>query len=164
MIRSLYIKLRKILGLIVTPLGRHRLYRRFLRLLWPILRFVAILYRKIFLRHTRVVVVIGSFGKTTTVRAVSAALGTRRIPHGSGNAFEEIVEAMLRIRPSDRRAVFEVGVDAPGQMAAYVNMLRPDITVVTSIGSEHNRSFGTLEATREEKATTPGPNSVFDPF
>jgi UDP-N-acetylmuramyl pentapeptide synthase len=31
-------------------------------------------------------------------------------------------------------------------------MVRPDITVVTSIGSEHNTSLGTLETTREEKA------------
>jgi UDP-N-acetylmuramoyl-tripeptide--D-alanyl-D-alanine ligase len=31
-------------------------------------------------------------------------------------------------------------------------MLRPDITVVTSIGSEHNSGLGTLETTRYEKA------------
>jgi UDP-N-acetylmuramoyl-tripeptide--D-alanyl-D-alanine ligase len=31
-------------------------------------------------------------------------------------------------------------------------MIRPDLVVVTSIGSEHNRSLPTLEATREEKS------------
>ena len=37
-------------------------------------------------------------------------------------------------------------------MAAYARMLRPDAVVVTSIASEHNRSLGSLEATRVEKA------------
>lgn len=126
--------------------------QRLLRVLWPALRCVAILYRRTFLRRTRIVVVVGSFGKTTTVRAVSAALGTR-LSLAGGNAFESIVWTMLRVRPGERHAVFEVGVDTPGQMAAYVDMLRPDITVVTSVGSEHNRGFGTLEVTRDEKAT-----------
>ncbi len=38
-------------------------------------------------------------------------------------------------------------------MRPYARILRPDIVVVTSIASEHNRSFGDLEATRNEKAT-----------
>ena len=37
-------------------------------------------------------------------------------------------------------------------MAAYPNTIRPNLVVVTSIGSEHNRSFKGLEATRSEKA------------
>jgi UDP-N-acetylmuramoyl-tripeptide--D-alanyl-D-alanine ligase len=37
-------------------------------------------------------------------------------------------------------------------MAPYARVLRPDIVVVTSIGSEHHRSLGTLESTRTEKA------------
>jgi UDP-N-acetylmuramoyl-tripeptide--D-alanyl-D-alanine ligase len=37
-------------------------------------------------------------------------------------------------------------------MAAYARILKPDITVVTSIGSEHNRGLGTLQVTRDEKA------------
>lgn len=111
---------------------------------------MAILYRRTALRHTRVVVVVGSFGKTTTARALSTVLGTK--VSSGGNAYESIVWTMLQVRPGARYAVFEVGIDAPGQMAAYVNMLRPDITVVTSIGSSHNRSLGTLEITRAEKA------------
>jgi UDP-N-acetylmuramyl pentapeptide synthase len=37
-------------------------------------------------------------------------------------------------------------------MARPARLLRPDVVVVTSIGSEHNRSYGTLEAARDEKA------------
>ncbi len=60
--------------------------------------------------------------------------------------------AVLRLRPYDRHAVIEVGIDGMGQMASYARMIRPDITIVTSIGSEHNRSLRTLEITRTEKS------------
>lgn len=59
---------------------------------------------------------------------------------------------ILRARKRDAHAVIEVGVDKPGQMARYADLLRPEIAIVTSVGSEHQRSFGTLERTRDEKA------------
>jgi UDP-N-acetylmuramyl pentapeptide synthase len=37
-------------------------------------------------------------------------------------------------------------------MARHARLVRPDVVVVTSIGSEHNTSLGTLEGIREEKA------------
>jgi UDP-N-acetylmuramoyl-tripeptide--D-alanyl-D-alanine ligase len=37
-------------------------------------------------------------------------------------------------------------------MAGYAAIIRPDTTVVTSIGSEHNRSLASLEITRSEKS------------
>ncbi len=46
----------------------------------------------------------------------------------------------------------EVAISGPGQMLPYARMIRRDIAVVTSIGSEHNRSFKSLEATRTEKS------------
>jgi UDP-N-acetylmuramyl pentapeptide synthase len=95
---------------------------------------------------------VGSFGKSTTVRAVLTALGGQIHPDFDWNAFSSIARAVLRIRPRDRHAVIEAGIDQPGQMADYARVIRPDITVVTSIGSEHNRSLITLEATRAEKS------------
>ena len=56
------------------------------------------------------------------------------------------------MRPRDRYAVIEAAVEGPGQMAFAARYIRPDIAVVTSIGSEHRRAFGSLEATRNEKA------------
>jgi UDP-N-acetylmuramoyl-tripeptide--D-alanyl-D-alanine ligase len=37
-------------------------------------------------------------------------------------------------------------------MAAFASIIRPNVAVVTSIGSEHIRELGTLEATRAEKS------------
>ena len=47
--------------------------------------------------------------------------------------------------------MLEVALSGPGQMAFNATLLRPNLVVVTSIGSEHNRSFGTLDVTQAEK-------------
>jgi len=98
------------------------------------------------------VAVVGSFGKGAAARALSAALlGQPRLAQRS-NFSTYLALALLRIPRAQRHAVIEVGVTGPDQMAAYARMLRPDIAVATSIGSEHLTSFKTLEATRQEKA------------
>lgn len=131
---------------------QRRRNRRFHR--WPraALRYLARGYRRTLIRRTRLVVVIGSFGKSTTLRSVVAALGSRCHAHPERNAGTSLSRALLSIRPGERHHVVEVGIDAPNQMARYAQTVRPDIVVVTSIGSEHNRSLGTLERTRDEKA------------
>ena len=119
---------------------------------WPVLRRVASLYRRTLVRNTCVVAVVGSFGKSTTMRAVTAALGRKIHPRAELNAKSEVALAVLRIRRSDRHAVIEVGIDAPGKTLGYARVVRPNVTVATSVGSEHNRSLKTLEVTRSEKA------------
>lgn len=135
-----------------TPLGRFELLHGLYQSAWPLLSRCASLYRRTLARNTRIVAVVGSFGKSTTTRAVHTALGGQ--PHACSlwNSWSFVARAVLRIRPYDRHAVIEVGIRAPGQMAAYARLLRPDVVVVTSIGSEHNRSLKTLETTRAEKA------------
>lgn len=141
-----------ILALLRTPLGRSQFIFGVWYRSWPLLSRLAILHRRTLVRNTHVVAVVGSFGKSTTVRAVSAALGVQVHPDFELNAFSSVARAVLRIRHNDRHAVIEAGIDQPGQMADYARVIRPDITVVTSIGSEHNRSLITLEATRAEKS------------
>jgi UDP-N-acetylmuramoyl-tripeptide--D-alanyl-D-alanine ligase len=83
---------------------------------------------------------------------VRQALGLRMPRRVNGGAQSLLAEEVLRTRPAQRRAVFEVGIERAGQMTTYAAMLSPTVAVVTSIGSEHNRSLGTLEVTRHEKA------------
>jgi len=138
--------------LLQTPTGRRQLRDGVHYRLWPILSRLAALHRRTLARHTRLVTVVGTFGKSTTTRAVAAALGARLHRRFSYNHFSGIAQAVLRIRPSQRHAVIEVGIDKPGQMSQYARVIHPDIVVVTCIGSEHHRSLGTLETTRHEKA------------
>jgi len=119
---------------------------------WPVLGRMAASYRKNLVKETRVVAVVGSCGKTTTMRAATFSLGMQPHPDAHRNAWDRLARSIFRIRPGDRHAVIEVGIDKIGQMAMYASVVRPDITVVTAIGSEHNRSLGTPEVTRAEKS------------
>ena len=138
-----------------TPLGRHHLLLGATNYLWRPAKLVASCYRRTLGHRTRVVAVVGSFGKTTTTAAILTMLGLplpARRGLLRGTTYASLALALLRVPPWQRHAAFEVAIDGPGQMAPYGRMLRPDVVVVTSIGSEHHRSLGTLEATRDEKA------------
>ncbi len=135
-----------------TPFGRLQLLKRALDWAWPLLRGPSALYRRTLIRNTCVVAVVGSFGKSTAARAIVTALGDQPHRYLLFNIRSGVALALLRIRPGRRQGVLEVGINRPGQMVRHARTVRPDITVVTSIGSEHNRSFKTLEVTRAEKA------------
>jgi UDP-N-acetylmuramoyl-tripeptide--D-alanyl-D-alanine ligase len=112
---------------------------------------LARVFRRIGLHRTRIVAVVGSLGKTTTRRALSAVLGCPARNFSYSNYGASLAANVLRVRPRDKHAVLEAGISRPGPMAGYAAMLRPDIVVVTSIKSDHNRSFPTLLDTRAEK-------------
>jgi UDP-N-acetylmuramyl pentapeptide synthase len=135
-----------------TRAGRRKLLydacARISGLVWRL----AIAYRRTLVRHVRLVAVVGSFGKTTTTRATAVALGQRDPGHAGRNTASAVAVRLLGIRPWMRHAVIEVGIDRKGQMERLARRLRPDIAIVTSIGSEHLSSLGTLETTRSEKA------------
>jgi UDP-N-acetylmuramoyl-tripeptide--D-alanyl-D-alanine ligase len=144
--------IRDLPAMLRTPAGRMHVRQGIAYRSWPLLSRLARLYRHTLVRKTRVIAVVGSFGKSTTTRAIAAALGVPE--HGSmlSNAWSGIAFALLRIRPGQRHAVIEVGISKPGQMKAYARTVGPDVAVITAIGSEHHRSLGTLEVTRAEKS------------
>lgn len=130
--------------------GRQGEYWYLNDVLWPWAARCAWLYRRTVARRVRVVVVIGSLGKTTTRRMLGAALGVDAAQRHNTRAVVGLW--VLRLRPWRRLAVIEVGLGRLGEMVEYARVLRPDVVVATSIASDHNTSFGTLTATREEKA------------
>lgn len=111
------------------------------------------LYRRTFGRNKTVIVVVGSFGKTTTTRAIKRMLGIKLEENEKNyNYLGLIAWSLLRTPWSQRYAVLEVGIKHRGQMRKFVEPLNPDVVVVTCIGDEHIFSFGTREGIREEKA------------
>jgi UDP-N-acetylmuramoyl-tripeptide--D-alanyl-D-alanine ligase len=139
-------------ALVRTPVGRRQLANGVLHRSWPLLRVAAAAQRATIGRWTRTVAVVGSLGKTTTVRALVAALTGELSPSVGENHYGFVAARILRTPPLAPYSVIEVGIDGPGQMSGYARMIRPDIVVVTSIASEHGRSLRTLEAARDEKA------------
>jgi UDP-N-acetylmuramoyl-tripeptide--D-alanyl-D-alanine ligase len=108
-------------------------------------------HRRHRLARTRIVAVVGSLGKTTATAALRATLACPERGFSYSNYGASLAENLLRVRPRDAHAVLEVGVSRPGPMAGYARRILPDVVVVTSIASDHNRSFPTLLDTREEK-------------
>lgn len=109
------------------------------------------LRRRFARKSHRLVAVTGSFGKTTTARAIRCALGLPVGATAGPNARYALAFALIRQSTRCPFSVFEVGIGQPGQMAPMARAFAPDIAVVTSIGSEHAASMRTLERTRAEK-------------
>lgn len=111
-------------------------------------------YRSTIGKRQRVVVVIGSLGKTTTTRAIMTALHGRAPEwiHRADNCFALVGINLLRQGPWKRLAVLEVGIGWPGQMGTYAAMLRPDLVVLTALATDHQVNFGGTEKLWQEKA------------
>lgn len=139
-------------ALLQTPIGRIQFVNGVRHRCWPVLSRLALLHRRTLGRQTRVIAVVGTNGKSTTARAVSAALDVPIHRALSANSWSSLAAAVLRIRPAQAHAVIEAGIGGIGEMAQYARVVQPDVVVVTSIGSEHRRALGNLDVTRTEKA------------
>lgn len=144
--------LRDISKFFATPAGRLELRAGVLYRLWPILSRLARRHRRVQLADTTVVAVVGSLGKSTATRAVALVLGAHVPTSLQRNSWSNVALALLRVPRGTPHCVIEVGIDGPGQMQRYASVVLPDVTVVTSIASEHHRSLGALATTRDEKA------------
>jgi len=99
-----------------------------------------------------VIAVTGTYGKTMTTRAIAGVLGLPVENYVGWNAGSFLASAVLRTPANTARTVFEVSVSRPGMGARHASMIKPDIVVVTSLGTSHHTSMGTIERARDEKA------------
>lgn len=124
------------------------------------LRAIAIamcrLYRRTALRRVVFIGITGSCGKTTTKNLVTAALSVRgrvRSNPGNRNHFGAVVRLVLGTRPWHRFCVAEIAAMRVGDVALLTRVFRPEIAVVTALGTDHYRSFrGPQGASREKSA------------
>ncbi len=89
----------------------------------------------------------GSNGKTTTKELLAAILaqsGPTLATRGNLNNHIGVPLTLLRLEPSHRYAVIEMGANHPGEIAALAAVARPSIALVTNAGDEHLEGFGDL--------------------
>jgi UDP-N-acetylmuramyl pentapeptide synthase len=98
---------------------------------FPVLRRLAYAYRHLVIPRKRLIAVVGSLGKTTTSRALRAAILEKNHYQSFSNYGSRLAENILRSRPHDPYDVFEVGISGPNGMDWPAKMLQPDIVVVT---------------------------------
>lgn len=107
-------------------------------------------------RHTRVIAVTGSVGKTTIKEFIATLLSARfEVVKTPGNANSQI-GVPLALLNADRKAdifVVEMGMDQKGQIAKLVSIAPPEIVVITNIGLAHSAYFPEgLETIAQAKA------------
>ncbi|HEY3784484.1 MAG TPA: UDP-N-acetylmuramoyl-tripeptide--D-alanyl-D-alanine ligase [Steroidobacteraceae bacterium] len=95
-----------------------------------------------------IVGVAGSNGKTTVKEMTAAILGQSGeclATRGNLNNHIGVPLTTLRLGPTHRFAVIEMGANRAGDVAALVGLARPTVGLITNAGAEHLEGFGSLE-------------------
>src|SRR5262249_43248071 len=103
----------------------------------------------------RVIAVTGSVRKTGTKEAHPSALSTQRrtIPSpGTPNNEFGVPLSLARLPRAAAFAVFELGMNHPGEISPLTRMVRPDVAVITAIEPVHIEFFRSVEAIADAKA------------
>lgn len=103
----------------------------------------------------RIVGVTGSVGKTGVKDAIHRALGRLGRAHASIKSFNNHVGVPLSLARMPRDVdfgVFELGMNAPGEIAALSALVRPDVAVITTVGAAHLENFDDEAGIADAKA------------
>ncbi len=102
----------------------------------------------------RSIVVTGSSGKTSVKDFTARVLaGSLRVTSTKGNLNNAIglPLSILEANSEDEAAVWEIGMNHRGEIAPLAGIARPEIAVITGIGSAHIEHLGSLQEIAQEK-------------
>ena len=105
--------------------------------------------------------VTGSVGKTSVTQAIKAGLDLAGPAHGSIKSYNNHIGVPLtlaRMPIQTQRAVFEIGMNAPGEIAPLSRFVAPHAACVTTVGPVHIEAFadGEVGVAREKAAIFQG--------
>lgn len=105
------------------------------------------------------IAVTGSNGKTTVTQMLASILNAAHPDGGAlatqGNLNNEIGVPMtlMRLRAEHRKAVVELGMNHPGEIAALAAMAQPTVALVNNAQREHLEFMQTIEAVARENGS-----------
>lgn len=102
----------------------------------------------------KVICITGSSGKTSTkdfTKAVMAEKFSVTSTVGNLNNHIGLPLSILEATSSDEIAVWEVGMNHPGEIAPLAALARPDLAIITNIGTAHIENLGSRNAIAQEK-------------
>ncbi len=103
----------------------------------------------------KIVAITGSNGKTSTKDMVAAVLSTQyRVVKTQANYNNEIglPRTLLSIQPDTEIAVVEMGMRGLGQIKAMCAIAKPDVAVISNVGSTHVGELGSLDNIAKAKS------------
>lgn len=103
-----------------------------------------------------VVGLTGSNGKTSTKDLTASVLSQRFrtiATEGNLNNHIGVPLSILKAEAADEMAVWEMGMNHPGELAPLCAMTRPHIGIITSIGTSHIEYLGSRDNIAREKCT-----------
>ena len=107
------------------------------------------------------IAITGSAGKTTTKEITASIIKQEKnIVMNSGNLNSEtgLPLSVFNVRSGHEVGIFEAGMNRRGEIAELADVLKPNIALITNIGSAHIGILGSKWAIAEEK------KSIFSQF
>ncbi len=102
-----------------------------------------------------VIGITGSVGKTSTKEMIDNILKLHGLnalaSFGNQNSLIGVPLNILKMRKDHKVAIFELGITKRGEMASLVEMVKPTIGIITSIGHSHMEGLGSLNDIATEK-------------
>ena len=102
----------------------------------------------------KVIAITGSNGKTSTKDFTGSVL-TRKFrvtkTEGNFNNHVGLPRTILEATSEDEIAVWEIGMNHPGEVATLSGIAAPDAAIITNIGVAHIEFMGSREAIAKEK-------------
>lgn len=98
--------------------------------------------------------VTGSVGKTSTKEALRLTLSRFGETHASVASYNNhwgVPLTLARMPSNAAFGVFEIGMNHAGEIRPLVEMVRPNVAIVTTIAPVHIENLGSLEAIADEK-------------
>lgn len=102
----------------------------------------------------KIVAITGSVGKTTTKELIAAALGTQGTvlkTQANYNNDIGVPKTLLQLRPEHDFGVVEMGMRGPGEIARLARIARPDVALITNVGTAHIGRLGSEQAIANAK-------------
>ena len=106
--------------------------------------------------RARICAITGSVGKTSTKDMLRAALSRQGRVHAAEASYNNHwgVPLTLARMPADTDyAIFEIGMNHPGEIAPLARQVRPHVVLITTIAAAHLAAFADLNGIAAEKAS-----------
>jgi len=98
--------------------------------------------------------ITGSSGKTTTKEITAAIVSCEKntvMSKGNLNSETGLPLSVFEVRAEHEVCIFELGMNKAGEISGSADVLKPNIALVTNIGSAHIGNFGSKEKIVKQK-------------